>query len=69
MPIIRKIMEVGNSKVISLPKSWLEFYERDIGKRIEHVTIEVNKELKILPYLPKSEKLLKETEEGVEGDE
>lgn len=56
VPIIRKIIELGNSKVISLPKSWLEFYEKDVGKHIKHVIMEVNKELKILPYVPKLEK-------------
>ena len=56
MPIIRKIMDVGNSKVISLPRSWLEFYEKEAGEKINLVLMEVDKELKVLPYIPKENK-------------
>jgi antitoxin component of MazEF toxin-antitoxin module len=55
MPIIRKILKVGNSKAVSLPKSWLEFYERDNGLEIKEVAIEVDKVLIITPILPKKE--------------
>jgi antitoxin component of MazEF toxin-antitoxin module len=53
MPIIRKVLEVGNSKAVTIPKSWFEFYEKETGQKISEVTIEVNRELKILPYAPK----------------
>jgi len=56
IPIIRKIIEVGKtSRAVILPKSWLEFYEKERGERIEAVTIEVNRVLKIAPFLPKIE--------------
>lgn len=60
MPIIRKVIDVGKtSRAVILPKSWLEFFERKAGKEIEHVAMEVNEVLTIMPYLV-SEKTKKE---------
>lgn len=57
MPIIRKILDIGPvSKAIVLPKSWLEYYERETGEKIERVTIEVNKKLTIEPYLKRGQR-------------
>lgn len=54
MPIIRKVIKVGEtSKAVIIPKSWFEFYEKESGQKINEVSIEVNRELKILPYMPK----------------
>jgi len=53
MPIIRKLVEIGNSRAVFLPKSWLEYFEKQYGMKIEKVLLEVDRELKILPYLPK----------------
>ncbi len=55
MPIIRKVLDVGNSKAITIPKTWFEFYERKTGEKIHKVTMEVNRVLKIAP-LPKEKK-------------
>ncbi|MGA3289753.1 MAG: hypothetical protein ABSD42_05895 [Candidatus Bathyarchaeia archaeon] len=52
MPIIRKIIQVGGSKAVSLPKSWLDFLENEYGK-IEAVKMEVNGKIIIEPILPK----------------
>jgi hypothetical protein len=61
MPIIRKIIDVGKtSKGVILPKSWLEYYEKEKGRSIEAVTIEVNKKLTIEPYTTEKEKEQKE---------
>ena len=59
MPIIRKVIEVGNSKAVCLPKSWFEYYEKETGQRISQVAIEVNRVLKIEPLLPKEEETSK----------
>jgi len=53
MPIVRKIMDLRTSRAICLPKSWLEFYEKESGHEITEVAIEVNRVLKIEPILPK----------------
>jgi hypothetical protein len=54
MPIVRKIIQVGKtSKAVIIPKSWLEFYEKEEGKPIRTVAVEVNRVLKIEPILSK----------------
>jgi antitoxin component of MazEF toxin-antitoxin module len=53
MPIVRKIFEIGNSKAVTIPKSWLEYFEKEKGVRIEKVAIEVNGVLKVKPVLEK----------------
>lgn len=54
-PIIRKIIDVGKtSKGVTLPKSWLENFERETGKKITEVAMEVNGSLTIQPILPKT---------------
>jgi hypothetical protein len=56
MPLIRKVIEVGTSRAVTIPKDWLEFYEKQFGKPIEEVAIEVNKVLKIMPLIPKEKR-------------
>lgn len=53
MPLIRKVIQVGTSKAVSLPKSWLELIERKTGKTIKEVAVEVDGVLTIQPILPK----------------
>ncbi len=53
MPIIRKLLEVGNSRSITLPKSWLENAEQEEGKKIIAVTMEVNGQITIAPVFEK----------------
>ena len=52
MPLVKKIIAVGKtSKGIILPKSWLELIERQTGKSVIEVSIEVNEALLIKPIL------------------
>ena len=54
MPLIRKIIDVGKtSKGVILPKSWLEYYEQEMGKHIDSVAMEVNRVLTIKPIFEK----------------
>ena len=55
MPIIRKIVKMGNSFAVFIPKSWLTYYEEETGQKISKVAIEVNHVLKIEPVLEKTE--------------
>lgn len=55
MPLRRKVIQVGNSRAVSLPKSWLDFYEKKQGVTIKVVAIEVNHALKIEPIFPEKE--------------
>ena len=56
MPIIRKVIQVGTSRAVCLPKSWLELIERETGKTIKEVAVEVNGVLTIQPIIPKNPK-------------
>ena len=56
MPIIRKVIKVGDSKGITIPKSWLEFVEKEAGQTCFEVAIEVNRILKIEPMFMKENK-------------
>lgn len=49
LPITRKIFRIGNSKAVTLPKTWLDYYEKHEGMNIESVAMEVNRVLKISP--------------------
>ncbi|MBN2260470.1 MAG: hypothetical protein JW702_07985 [Clostridiales bacterium] len=51
MPIIRKIIPIGGSHGITIPKDWLEWIERTTGKKVTEVTLEVNGILKIAPII------------------
>ena len=52
MPIIRKVIRVGGSKAVSIPKSWLEFLEKEHGVEIREVAVEVDRVLTIEPIVP-----------------
>lgn len=56
VPIIRKIIAIGKtSKAVILPKSWLRYYEAQVGHPIDAVAIKVNKVLQITPLLKKTD--------------
>ena len=46
----RKIIRVGNSVAVTIPRAWVEYYERKNGKLAE-VFIETNGKLTIHPIL------------------
>lgn len=49
MPIIRKLIQVGASRAVSLPKSWLESAEKATGRKILAVALEVNGSITLQP--------------------
>jgi antitoxin component of MazEF toxin-antitoxin module len=53
MPLIQKIIHVGTSRAVTIPKTWLDYYEKENGQKIEEVAIEVNGKLTIRPLLKK----------------
>jgi antitoxin component of MazEF toxin-antitoxin module len=55
MPIIRKVVKVGDSRGMTIPKSWLEFLEKENDQEILEVAIEVDKVLTVSPILVKKE--------------
>jgi hypothetical protein len=55
MPVIRKVTTVGAAKGISLPKSWLEWIERETGQPLNEVLLEIDRTIKVIPLVPKKE--------------
>jgi len=51
MPLVRKIIEVGDSRAVTLPSDWLKFAEEQAGRRITEVTMEVNGAITIKPLI------------------
>ena len=39
MPIIRKLLDLRTSKAITLPKSWLEYYEEEYKQKITKIEV------------------------------
>ena len=55
MPIIRKIIKAGDSRAMTLPSTWLSFFEEQNGQRITRVSVEVNGALVVKPILREKE--------------
>ena len=55
MPVIRRVLKVGNSKAVTLPKGWLDYFEKESGEKICEVAIEINRVLRISPVFEKKE--------------
>jgi antitoxin component of MazEF toxin-antitoxin module len=55
LPIIRKVIKAGESRVLTLPASWLAFHEEESGQRITRCSVEVDGALTIRPILAKKE--------------
>jgi hypothetical protein len=51
MPILRKVIEHGDSRGVTLPASWITLIERESGKKLNEVTMEVNGSIIIKPFL------------------
>jgi antitoxin component of MazEF toxin-antitoxin module len=51
MPILRKIIQVGNAKAVTLPSQWLDWLERETGSEPKEVLMEVDEVLKIIPIV------------------
>ena len=49
MPLIRKLITVGNSKAITIPPSWLKLVERQTGETVTELAVEVDGCLRIRP--------------------
>jgi len=51
--LIRKILKHGNSRTVSLPKSWLSNAEEEAGKKIVALALEVNNVITVAPVFEK----------------
>ena len=53
MPIIRKLLKIGNSQAITIPKSWITNAEKTGGCTIREISLEVDGEIIIRPVIEK----------------
>jgi len=54
LPLLRKIVKIGNSRCVSLPATWLEYYEKELGKEIKNVAMVIKgRFITISPYFEK----------------
>jgi antitoxin component of MazEF toxin-antitoxin module len=56
MPLIQKIIQIGDSRAVTIPASWLAYYERQKGQTIKEVAVEVNGKLTIRPILKEAQR-------------
>lgn len=47
MPLLRKLVKVGNSRMVTIPPDWIEYYAKLLGHPIEEVLMELNGEITI----------------------
>jgi antitoxin component of MazEF toxin-antitoxin module len=53
MPLLRKIVLHGASRGVTLPSSWIALIERETGKKLTEVSMEVNGSITIKPVFEK----------------
>jgi antitoxin component of MazEF toxin-antitoxin module len=56
MPILRKILNVGDSQAVTIPKSWLRSAEDVEGKKVIAIAMEVDGSITLSPVFEKEQK-------------
>jgi antitoxin component of MazEF toxin-antitoxin module len=51
MPILKKVINHGGSRGITLPASWLDLIEKESGKPVKEVLMEVDGAITIKPVI------------------
>jgi len=54
MPIEKNLIKFGKSRAVILPKGWIRYAEKEQGREMHSVTIEVNGVIKIAPHFDKA---------------
>jgi len=54
MPIIRRIIAIGHSKAITIPKSWITNAEDEAGKKVIALALEVDGSITLQPVFEKT---------------
>jgi antitoxin component of MazEF toxin-antitoxin module len=44
MPIVKRLIRVGNSRAVTIPNEWLEYYEKERGE-IKYLIAEIDNAL------------------------
>jgi len=45
MPLVKRLLKIGNSRMVVLPASWLRYHEEETGRPIEELLMQVNGEI------------------------
>jgi len=53
MHILKRLFQVGSSKAVIIPSEWLEWLKRKHGVEIREVLLEINREIRVIPVIPK----------------
>ena len=53
MPLKKKLIKVGNSRMVAIPPAWLKYYEEESGQTIVDILMEVDNVITIRPYSEK----------------
>ena len=53
MPLIRKLIKVGNSRAVIIPPDWIRYYEEKHGLPISEILMELNNVITIAISEPK----------------
>ena len=56
MPIIRSILNLGHSKAVTIPKSWLTNAETQTGRKVIAIAMDVNTTITLQPVFEKETK-------------
>jgi antitoxin component of MazEF toxin-antitoxin module len=54
MPIIRSIIDLGNSKAVTIPKSWITNAEEKTGRKIIALALEIDGFITLAPVFEKA---------------
>jgi len=65
MPIIRSILNLGNSKAVTIPKSWLTNAEDKTGRKIIALAMEIDGTITLQPVFEKEAETAKVTAQNV----
>ena len=53
IPIVKNIIKFGHSRAVILPRGWVRYAEKEQGRELRSVALEVNGIIKISPYFDK----------------
>ena len=54
MPIIRSIIDIGNRRAVTIPKSWITNAEEQTGKKVIAIALDINDSITLQPIFEKT---------------
>jgi len=51
MALIRKLIQVGGSRAVTIPVTWIQYHEKMNGQKIRKVGMEIDGKIVIWPIL------------------